>query len=567
MEEIREKLQKVIGRVFGIEFVPEVTVAPELEGETDFRADYATNVAMKLAGKLKKETGEKRTPREIAEKIKNAEELSEYRIEIAGPGFINFMLGNNFFTQQLKKFVNDFEKKITQEDYKGKVVVVEFSDPNPFKVLHIGHLYTSIFGEAISRLIEFSGGEVHRVNFGGDVGLHVAKTLYVLVRNQVNVGSFTIEDIAKAYVEGTRIYEEDEKAKKEIVRLNKEIYEIAEKNIHKGEVAELYWAGRELSYKYFEQFYDRIGVKFEKFYPESTVVERGKLEVNANLGKVYEESNGAIVFKGEVFGLHTRVFINKEGVPTYEAKDVGLIFTKYDDYKFDKSIVITGNEQADYMKVVLKSIEQFAPKLAETSEHITHGMVRLPGNEKMSSRKGNFVKAVDVLDGVEMEMKNTTKNVGEKSNMLLVMGAIKYAFLKYRIGGDIEFSVKESVNLAGNSGPYLQYATVRAKKILKNIGLDEELNEEEYEFDEMEVRLMKKIVQYPETLKEALKEKAPHIVCNYLFEIAQEFSRFYEKCKVVGDMKEQQRGRMVEVYKKIMEHGLGILGIEVPEEM
>src|SRR5690606_20622452 len=146
-----------------------------------------------------------------------------------------------------------------------------------------------------------------------------------------------------------------------------------------SDLAKIYWQTRSWSYDYFNQFYERISVSFEKYYPESETVELGLKTVQENTGKVYEKSDGAIVFKGEPYGLHTRVFINKEGLPTYEAKDVGLIMLKYKDYKFDKSIVMTGNEQAEYMKVVLKSIEQYEPELVKATSHITHGLVKLAG--------------------------------------------------------------------------------------------------------------------------------------------------------------------------------------------
>ncbi len=556
MNEIRERIEKVVKELFGVVETPEVTPAPEL-GTGEFRADFATNVAMKLAGKLRK------NPREVAEEIKTELEKGEsgVRVEIAGPGFLNFMLPDEYFKKNLEEMAGKFEEKISRDEYFGKVVVTEFSDPNPFKVLHVGHLYTSIMGESISRLIEFSGGKVHRVNFGGDVGLHVAKTIYALKRTDEKNkgGEYSIEDIAKAYVEGTRAYEDDAEAKAEIVELNKKIYEIAEKKLHEGEIAELYWRGRELSYKYFDQFYDRIGVKFEKYYPESTVAGKGLEKVREHVPEVYKESDGAVVFLGEEFGLHTRVFINKEGLPTYEAKDVGLLFQKDEDYKFDESVVITGNDIIDYMKVVLKSVEQYAPELVKKTRHITHGNVRLPGNEKMSSRKGNFIKAVDILDKVE----NTLATPSET----IALGAIKYAFLKYKIGGNIEFNIEESVSMTGNSGPYLQYSVVRAKKILEKIKSDEGEMSGEWKLNENEIKLNKKFIQYREVLGEAIKEKAPHIICNFLFELAQEFSRFYETTKVAGDEFENERRREVVVFKKIMEHGLNILGIEVPESM
>ena len=545
MQEILAELKKVIKDLYGLDFVPEVTVSP---GNID--ADYSSNAALKLAKELHK------SPMKIAGEIKNKLE----NVEISAPGFLNFILSDEYVSREISKYDADFEKNISSGEYPDKTVICEFSDPNPFKVLHVGHLYTSIVGDSISRLFEYAGARVVRANFGGDVGLHVAKTLYILV--QKNLSDFTIEDIAKCYVEGTAAYEDDEKAHAEITRINKEIYRINAEDLHNSELAELYWKGRELSYEYFKDFYATIGVKFDKFYPESSVAGLGLEKVKEELAKgVYEMSAGAVVFDGEKFGLHTRVFVNKEGVPTYEAKDVGLIFTKWEDYHFDKSVVITGSEQTEYMKVVLKSVEQYAPELVERTSHLTHGLVKLPGNVKMSSRKGNFLKAVEVMDMIKDELKSAYDSTDEK----VVLAATKYAFLKYKMGGNIVFDPHESVKMTGNSGPYLLYSAVRAKKILQKVGSGEVT--QDIARDVHEKNLAKKILEYKDVLNEAVREMAPHKVAGYLYELAQEFSRFYENCPVAGSDREAERATLTKVYLDTMTHGLGILGISVPEEM
>lgn len=579
MEQVKDTLARIIEEAFDVKVEPEVSVAPEETG-----ADFATNVAMKLAKILHK------APIVIAEEIvKNIKQEvgDEYRVEVAAPGFINFALADGYFTEKVRKIADNVEgearRGITGEEYTGKTVVAEFSDPNPFKVLHVGHLYTSIVGDSISRLLELAGAKVIRANFGGDVGLHVAKTLYVLMNADDN-GELTIEDIARAYVEGTRLYDEDETAKAEITQINKIIYALSELGEEKGrerlelemvaedfgrstleigKLAELYWRGRELSYQYFKDFYRRIGVKFDKFYPESSVAGRGLTEVKSHIGSVYEESGGAVVYHGEKLGLHTRVFINKEGVPTYEAKDVGLIFTKWDDWHFDESVVVTGNEQSDYMKVVLASVAEYAPKLVEQTTHLTHGLVKLPGNVKMSSRKGNFLKAVDTLEMVKEALDG--EKVGDNSEKM-VLAAIKYAFLRYKMGGDIVFDPQESVSTTGNSGVYLLYAVVRAKKVLAK-AVERENDRQGGEMSEYERKLSKKVVQYGNVVQEAIREKVPNKVCTYLYELAQEFSRFYEHVQVVGGDREIELLVLVRAYLNVMQHGLGLLGIETLEEM
>ncbi len=644
MDEIKQKLKLIIKNLYNLDFEPELTPSPD-----NIDADYSTNAPLKLAKDLHK------SPMQIAEELetgfgtfetvsREGHDPSEVMAEVAKgglrsaaaraiaapargdwpgdcdpvvttaitpPGFLNFRLDDACLNESLNGLYGDFDGEIKSNELSGKTVICEFSDPNPFKVLHVGHLYTSIVGDSISRLYEYAGANVIRANFGGDVGLHVAKTSYALLKNNFTPDTLTIEDISKCYVEGTAAYEEDEQAHAEITRLNKEIYKVNAEGIHgrvtdsqgdpreslvgdsesgrtrpEDRLADLYWKGRELSYDYFKAFYANIGLTFDKYYPESTVAALGLETVKKELAAgVYEESDGAVIFDGDKFGLHTRVFINKEGVPTYEAKDVGLIFTKNNDYHFDKSVVITGNEQLEYMKVVLKSVEQYAPDLVAKTTHLTHGLVKLPGNVKMSSRKGNFLKAVEVLDLVKDELKSEYGSEDEKVSL----AATKYAFLKYKMGGNIIFDPKESVKMTGNSGPYLLYSCVRAKKILEKVdkeardgvllrpfATDEEQRSEvspvttgrdERVAKESSRELLKKLLEYRSTLTDAVAEMAPHKVANYLYELAQDFSRFYENCQVAGSDEEEERLKIVKVYLDTMTHGLNILGIEIPEEM
>ena len=535
--------------------------------DTQF-GDYATNVALQLAKPLGK------NPREIAEQL--AAELRNHtdftEVTVAGPGFINIRLADHVLAEDLATVLHEGSRYGKPDAYEGKVVVTEYSDPNPFKVLHAGHFYTSVIGDAISNLVELAGGTVHRVNFGGDVGMHVAKTMWAIIKNLGGENPSGLADIpvgersewmAASYVEGTNAYEEDEAAKADIVALNKKVYQIHTDNDHDSALARIYWTCREWSYDYFNAFYDRIGTHFEKYYPESETAPTGLATVLEQKEKgVYQESQGAVVFVGEPYDLHTRVFINSEGLPTYEAKDVGLSIKKWADYHFDESIIITGNDITEYMKVVLKSIEQFLPELAKRTKHFTHGNVKLAGGVKMSSRKGNFLRAVDVLDAAADENEKAQGNRDEAP----VLGAIKYSFLKSRIGPDIIFDPKESVSIVGNSGPYLQYAHARAVSIVqKSSKASEDLAA--VTFDPYERSLLVKITEYPDVLETAVTELSPHLICTYLYELAQVFNRFYEKSHVLDDERETIRVQLVTAYAGVLKNGLTILGIPAPDKL
>lgn len=556
---MRDELEKRISET--VQTVFEAEVAAELTRPEEQFGDYSTNVALQLAGQLGK------SPREIAQTL--AEELRKTmpeiaEIAVAGPGFLNLRLDDG-------ALLNGMGADAAQP-LKGQTVVVEYSDPNPFKVLHAGHLYTSVVGDAIANLLQLAGARVYRVNFGGDVGLHVGKTLWAILQelggeNPDKLSEVKAEDraewLAKAYIGGTQAYENDEQAKAAIIDYNKRVYRLHADNDHDSPFAKVYWTCRQWSYDYFDEFYKRIGSHFDKYYPESLTVRIGLDTVRQHTGDVYEQSDGAVVFNGEKFGLHTRVFINSEGLPTYEAKDVGLIMLKKQDYKFDRSIVVTGNEQIQYMAVVLKSIEQFAPELAKATTHLTHGIVKLQGGVKMSSRKGNFLRAVDVLDAAAAANQALTG----KDNEDATLGAVKYSFLKTRMGGDIIYDPDESVSLEGNSGPYLQYAHARARSILRKAGADNTDAGADVELQADERSLARKITEYTEVLEKAITELMPHQVCTYLYELAQVFNRFYEHNRVLGDERQALRLSLVLYYADTLKHGLELLGIAAPEQM
>lgn len=550
MIEIQHAIQGVAQKLFGADAPVELTRTGEQFG------DFATNIALQLS----KPAG--KAPREIAEAIAGALK-SDLIAEatVAGPGFINIKLTD--------KALVGLALAKPSKPLAGQTVVAEYSDPNPFKVLHAGHLYTSIVGDAIANLLENAGGTVHRVNFGGDVGLHVGKTMYVILQrlggespdklNEVPAAERS-EWLSSAYVEGTNLYEDDEAAKAEIITLNKRVYQLHNDQDHDSPFAKIYWTCRQWSYDYFDDFYARIGSKFEKYYPESETAGLGLETVKAQVGKVFEESDGAIVFRGEDHGLHTRVFINSEGLPTYEAKDVGLIMAKKRDYDFDKSVVITGNEQEQYMSVVLKAIEQFAPELARATTHLTHGMVKMAGGVKMSSRKGNILRAADVLDAAAAANQQI---VGTEDGQA-ALAAVKYSFLKQRMGGDIIYDPAESVAIEGNSGPYLQYAHARARSILAKVKV---VDQPADTFEPDERSLLRKIGEYAEVVEQATSELMPHDVCTYLYELAQNFNRFYERNRVAADPREAIRAQLVLAYANTLKTGLNLLNIPAPDKM
>lgn len=555
MEVVRNKIQELIKELFYSDIVVELTRPDEQFG------DFSTNIAMKLSKDLDKNSRD--IAQELADGIRSklSEHISE--VSVAGPGFVNFKLTE-------AELVYIIEEPVLQV-FSGQKVLVEYSDPNPFKPLHAGHLYTTLVGDVIARLVEITGGNVVRINYGGDVGLHVGRCMWGVIKSLGGEFPEKLADIpeiersawmGKCYVDGNNAYEDDEVAKADIIRINKQVYALHESNEKDSAFAQIYWKCRQWSYDYFSVLYDQLQVRaFDRYIPESEVTPLGLATVKSQLvAGVFEKSDGAVIFDGEKYGLHKRVFINSEGLPTYETKDVGLSLTKWTDYHFDKSIIITANEQDQYMRVVIKSIEQFEPEPARRTRHVTHGVVKLQGGVKMSSRKGNVVTALEILDSARQAGKASNTKPDEQT----ILAAVKYAFAKSRIGGDIVYDPSESIALEGNSGPYLQYAHARARSILEKSELAE-ANLSDLMDDEL--RLLRKIGEYTEVIDKAVNELMPHYICTYLYELAQTFNRFYEHNRVIDNPRQGIRVHLVRLYADRLRDGLNLLGITAPDRM
>ncbi len=553
MDELKKLIANVCHGLYAVDIEPELTRPDEKFG------DYSTNVALQLAKELSD------NPRSIAENlVEHIKSDMILSVGVAGAGFINIKLTDT-------ALINSLECS-NRKTLAGKIVVAEYSDPNPFKVLHAGHLYTTLVGNAIANLLEAAGADVKRVNFGGDVGLHVAKAMWAIMHTigKNNAEKFldkiTVDEraiwISERYVEGNTAYENSESSRLEITDVNKRVYDLHVNDDKTSDFSKTYWTCRQWSYDGFEKLYKDLGVKpFTKYYPESETTQAGLSAVEQLLEKgTLEKSEGAIIYAGEKDGLHTRVFINSNGLPTYEAKDLGLAITKWQDYHFHKSIVITANDIVEYMKVVMVVVKSLSPEIAERSSHITHGIIKLAGGEKMSSRTGKVLLAQDVLSATAEANKLAT---GSHDNDV-VIGAIKYAFLKNRIGGDVIYDPAESVSLDGNSGPYLQYAHARARSILRKRDIAGALPDN---LEEGERSLALKVSEYSEIVDKAINDLMPHHICSYLYELAQVFNRFYENNRVLDDPRESARLALVNIYADTLKKGLELIDIKAPDSM
>src|SRR3989344_2065561 len=511
---MKERIEKAVKEVLGTD-APFVVERPRALSH----GDYSTNAA--LVGKV--------DPHEISSKLRSLLGSNEVeKIEVVGK-FINFYLSREALVPK--------EQKILQP-YAGKTIMVEYTDPNPFKEFHIGHLMSNAIGESIARLLEASGAKVIRANYQGDVGLHVAKALW---------GKMQKPDAlwGEAYTYGAQEYEGK---RTEIDEINKKVYEKSDAQINA-----LYDSGRKESLERFEEIYKTLGTKFYRYFFESETSPKGLALVQKH-PEVFEQSEGATVFHG----THTRVFITSRGLPTYEAKDLGLLQLKKETESMDESVTITANEQSDYFSVVLaaaKKVPEIAD-IAEKTKHVSHGMMRF-ADSKMSSRTGNVITGESLLQDL-------TKAARGREDV--AVGAIKYTVLKSGSGKDIIFAPEKSLSLEGDSGPYLQYALVRARALLraaKAAGVEMGESDSPKEASALE----KVLVHYSEVVARAAKELEPHYLTTYLTELASAFNSWYAQEKVIGGPHPHYGVFLTTAVERTLSQGLNLLGIPTPEGM
>jgi len=549
-----------------------------LEHPADLKmGDYSTNIALAIAKSIKN------NPKELAQKIVteilrlNVDKNIE-KVEVAGTGFINFHLSRKFFAKSVEDLVNQGDGVGKNVILKDKKIMIEYTDPNPFKPFHIGHLMTNAIGESIARILEHSGADVARANYQGDIGLHVAKAIYGLFDNeklQSKDGSVGLQasNIGQAYARGAGAYENDPKAKEEINKINKKLYDKSDQKIN-----DIYDWGFKVTMDAFEDLYKKLGTKFDFYFLESQMAVIGERIVEENMGKVFEKSDGAIVFKADKHDpkLHTRVFITSEGLPTYETKELGLTEEKFKtDPNMNLSIVVTANEQLDYMRVVEKAISLIDSPHSKKVDmlHITHGMMRFASG-KMGSRKGNVITGEsllnDVRDMVLEKMTDREFSNEEREEVATSVGvsAIKYSILKQSTGGDIIFDFGKSISFEGDSGPYLQYSFARANSVIEK-AQKENILPDPHAFGDELFEVEKMLYKFPEIILRSAKEYEPHYIANYLIEIARAFNSFYGNNTIVTkeDKSSSYKIALTYAFSFVMKSGLHLLGIEAPKKM
>lgn len=548
--------------------------------------DYTSNIALQLSKQEHKKSYQ--SPVDIASAIISKIGHPQYieRIEVAGPGFINFYLKEDSLVEILKNPLSAKPKTDQSDHY-----LVEYGDQNTHKMLHIGHLIPLTLGECMCRLLEFQGAKVYRVNYGSDIGLTVGKSLWGISQLEAEFEAAEkstlrakAQFLGKSYAWAHKFYTEDPNAKAEIDALTKKIYARDES------IKSLWEKTTEWSLAYFDSVYTVLGTEFDRRVNESEVDEIGKRIVLENLEKVFMKDGEAIIFPGEKYGLHNRVFITSTGNPTYEAKDVGLTELYLGINQFERIYSFAHREQNDYFKVVLKAIELVFGDEGKKRKHMSFGELRLPSG-KMGSRSGNIIAAEEMIDVVKAQIREKSPGLSENSVTKLAVGAIKFWFFKYSTNSDIVYDIEESVSLQGDTGPYVMYVYARINSLLNRakgseakttkvqVG-DEGIAQSESELSgsadqrvgdivlEDEERMVLRQLEFFETIvQQATKDFQPSILAGYLLQLSKLYNVFYEKCPIIGSEKKDLRLKISKQVGETVHIGLYLLGIETVDKM
>ena len=509
---------------------------------------------------------------ELARKIKP--DLIIEKVVAQGP-YVNFFISANVYQKELKSINKEKGNYGKGRAEKNETIMVEFGQPNTHKAFHVGHLKSAISGLGIVKLLENEGHKVIKTNYYGDIGMHVAKSTWGVKHKGLPDDLMNWDEhkkmvfIDEAYVAGSKAFEKNKKAAEEMKAINNAIYSGKD-----NDDVRLYKQIREWSLAHLTSVFAELGIVYDKQYPESSVYEDAVKIVNKNKGKLFKESKGALIYDGEKEGLTTWVFLTSEGNPTYSAKDLALGVHKFSDFSLDRNITLTSVEQIDYFKVIIKCLEVVEPATNGKYTHLPFGWL-LSGNKKTSSREGGTIKGMDVINEARTiakekigEIKDYSDEEKERIAGYVSKAGLKFMILSHEFHKNINYDPKKFISFEGFSGPYILYAYVRTKSLLRK-AKKSLLGKAGALTHEAEISLAKKLSEYPDIAKRASKELAPHLICIYIHEVASMFNTFYTQCPVASSDKSLRNARIELTFatSHVLKNGLALLGIETLEEM
>ena len=529
--------------------------------------------------------------------VTNVNEVSKFNVV---GGFLNIVISDAFYVEFFNTIKNNETFGFVAPKEGEKAVMVEYSSPNTNKPLHLGHIRNNLLGYSVAEILKASGKKVYKTQIINDRGIHICKSMLAWqkfgngqtpestgLKGDKLVGNFYVEfdkqykkEISELIAQGKT---EDE-AKKQAPSILEAQQMLLDWENGKPEVIELWKTMNQWVYDGFAQTYKNLGVDFDSYYYESNTYLLGKEVVQFGLEKgIFEkDSDGSVWIDLTADGLDRKIVLRSDGTAVYMTQDIGTAIQRVKDFPDVGGMVYTvGNEQDYHFKVLFLILKKLGFDWADSLYHLSYGMVELPSG-KMKSREGTVVDADDLM----AEMTTTAQTISEELGKLdgyseeektvlfktIGLGALKYYMLKVDPKKQMMFNPEESVDFAGNTGPFIQYTYARIQSILRKSDFDFEsvVISSEVEMHEKEKELIKQVQLFPEVIQNAAENHSPALIANYTYDLVKEFNSFYQQVSILGEENHDKKVFRVQLSKSVgntIKNAFQLLGIEVPERM
>ncbi len=569
---IKQEIKNLISKVISTSVDFEVEI-PQQESN----GDYATNVALILAKKLRK------SPLKVAEKVRlkitrllaRKQEKVFEKIEIAEPGFINFFLNPEFLQGKLRDALKQGEKFSKQDKKKKKTAIIDYSSPNLAKPMHVGHLRSTIIGQAFYNIYEFLGYKVVGDNHLGDWGRQFGLMIVACKKKKLKISEIkklSLKQMMDIYVEFNKKMEKNEKLEEQA---RKEF-----KNLEQGdkENNRIWKAFKEKSLKEFNKIYKLLGVKFDLILGESFYKDDCKKVISQAINKkvAIKNPDNSIIINLDKFNLPPYLIQKSDGATLYGTRDLAAVKYRVEKYDPHKIMYVVGNEQSLHFEQLFHAAELLGYISKDKLHHLKFGLVLDENHKKLATRTGRFISAKQLIDKIiklaeqVIDEKNPKlpKKEKQKAARIIGIGALKYNDLSQNRKTDIVFDWEKMLSFKGNSGPYLQYSYVRLKSILRKSKTVRRFDPK-FLIEEEELKIIKELVKFPEAVRQAGEKFQINLLTNYLFNLASSINNFYEQFPVLKAEKEVKYARLalIKAAAIVLNKGLNLLGIETLERM
>ena len=587
IQQIKETTAIALSESFGLSIQPgEITVN---QTKPEFEGDY-TIVLFGLVKQLKKSPDQ--LGKELGDVLvaNNQQLFASYNII---KGFLNLTVTNKYYTA----FLKDQGQQVVRPKAGGLKVMVEYSSPNTNKPLHLGHLRNNFLGWSVAEILKANGHDVMKTCIVNDRGIHICKSMVgwqlfgkgqtpesTGIKGDHLVGDYYVQFSNELKKETQALIEQGlskEEAERKAPIMQKTQQMLVDWEAGKPEVIALWKTMNEWVYQGFDVTYKTIGSDFDKTYYESNTYLLGREFVEKGLqkGVFYKKEDGSVWIDLTDEGLDEKLVLRKDGTSVYITQDLGLADQKYEEFHYDKSIYVIGDEQNYHMKVLKLILKKLEMPYAEGIYHLSYGMVELPTG-RMKSREGTVVDADDLV--AEM-IREAEKKTSEKSKVedfsepelqslysMIALGALKFFLLKVDPKKKMVFNPEESIDFHGFTGPFIQYTHARIKSILRKEAINEAFSIEAATLLPLEKELLLLLEQYPDIIQQAGLEYNPSSIANYIYSVAQTYNTFYTAHSVLraeNEEKKQLRLRLCQATATIIKDAMHMLGIQVPERM